>query len=88
MKLLRPIEVKFSSTSTVLTIVTPGRVSAPIMRYSDSRKSARKPGASAISKPASESITSRLPPISLDRVDDLVHRLVDREVERPEVDES
>ena len=32
MKLLRPIEVKSSSISTVLTIVTPSRVSAPIIR--------------------------------------------------------
>ena len=39
------------------------RVKAPIMRYSDSRKSVRNAGANAISKPANESITKRLAPI-------------------------
>ncbi len=51
--------MKDSFISTVLRIVTPTPVKAVIILYSDSRKSARKPGANAISKPASESITRR-----------------------------
>ena len=42
--------------------VTPSPVSAPIIRYSDSRKSSRNVGASASSKPDSESITARFAP--------------------------
>ncbi len=79
--------MKFSSTSTVLTMVTPSRVSAadhPVKRFA-------KIGAEAGGQrhlEADQRVDDQpLAADFFDRVDDLVHRLIHGEVQRPQVDE-